>query len=424
MRTLTWEMCVLVLALLGGPHVALCQSQDADPESPADAASVTAPLPAFPSANPLPTYSWHVDSAPSGIELVTLFAEFPQPDDAQGSPNSVPLVSLLRDTLGDADDSNDKLDYLWLLTYTRPTKTQRFFSAIPFFYRRISAGQKTPDTGVPKPLVNLAHSKNRVWTRVSGSVIQWAAFDPQAMPIRAATRSYRTNDLNADRLHVEEAIHFLRLAPTAEYGEPVTPEQRDAVMARLALAKNTLGGLVEEEHLNRLHDSHQADWEAARARNWELLRNSAERAGLYFEPMQLDGQPDQFAVVWFPLDKTFDGSGVSLKKTWKLLQVKNPWDDPRLKDWQGYRQLRSFNAEGALLPRGEAGASQGYVAPLAVYSLTYSRQPLLLADFRSHINTKWREIFQRSWEDLATGVFALSHFTNWYYFAGTASSSS
>ena len=192
-------------------------------------------------------------------------------------------------------------------------------------------------------------------------------------------------------------------------------------MARLALAKNTLGGLVEEEHLNRLHDSHQADWEAARARNWELLRNSAERAGLYFEPMQLDGQPDQFAVVWFPLDKTFDGSGVSLKKTWKLLQVKNPWDDPRLKDWQGYRQLRSFNAEGALLPRGEAGASQGYVAPLAVYSLTYSRQPLLLADFRSHINTKWREIFQRSWEDLATGVFALSHFTNWYYFAGTAS---
>ena len=189
----------------------------------------------------------------------------------------------------------------------------------------------------------------------------------------------------------------------------------------MSLTKNLLGGLVQEEHLDQLNDSHQADWETARGRNWELLRSSAERSGLYFEPMRLDEHPEEYGVIWFPLNKSFRSPGISLKKTWKLLQVKDPWNDVRLKNWDGYRQLRSFDAGGALLPLGESGASEGYVAPLAVYSLTYSRQPLLLADFRSQLNAKWREVFQRSWDDLATGVFALSHFTNWYYFVGNGS---
>src|SRR4051812_25377998 len=45
----------------------------------------------------------------------------------------VPLVSILRDTLGDANRENDRLRYVWPLTYTRPTLKQRFAAAIPFF---------------------------------------------------------------------------------------------------------------------------------------------------------------------------------------------------------------------------------------------------------------------------------------------------
>jgi hypothetical protein len=46
--------------------------------------------------------------------------------------------------------------------------------------------------------------------------------------------------------------------------------------------------------------------------------------------------------------------------------------------------------------------------------------PLLLVDFRSVMHTKWREIFQRTRDDAITGVLGLSHFTNWYYYAGDA----
>ena len=45
-----------------------------------------------------------------------------------------PLVSVLRDTLGDSNPENDKLRYLWPLTYTRPGLGQRIAGAIPFLH--------------------------------------------------------------------------------------------------------------------------------------------------------------------------------------------------------------------------------------------------------------------------------------------------
>ncbi len=57
----------------------------------------------------------------NGSELVTIFyrmnGTFDRPD-TNGERKPVPLISVLRDTLGDDVKENDKLRYVWMLTYT------------------------------------------------------------------------------------------------------------------------------------------------------------------------------------------------------------------------------------------------------------------------------------------------------------------
>src|SRR6185295_18181177 len=71
---------------------------------------------------------------PGGAELITVFARLSGLDPSEASTekdNFVPLVSILRDTLGDNTPENNRLRYVWPLTYTRPTTKQRLAAAIP-----------------------------------------------------------------------------------------------------------------------------------------------------------------------------------------------------------------------------------------------------------------------------------------------------
>src|ERR1700694_5889014 len=61
---------------------------------------------------------------PEGAELDTLLA------------GDFPLISVLVDTLGDSDPTNDSLRNVWVLTYTRPTIIQRIVAGLPFVYVR------------------------------------------------------------------------------------------------------------------------------------------------------------------------------------------------------------------------------------------------------------------------------------------------
>ena len=400
-------------------------------------------------AAPQPASSYHWTITPvegAGAELLTLVGRFDGPGQPTGADN-VPLVAVLRDNLSDANPDNDRLRYVYLLTLIRPTIPQRLLSAVPFFYWQIGEGNHSTDDNPPKPLLDMAAPRHRVWTRLGHTLLQWTAFDPMMMPIRASSRAYRTNEVDHERLHIEEALSFLRQAPADSTGRALTRAELDSVIARLTLAKNFLGGLMSNGHLERVVRAREAQRAATIGRNWELLRTSAERAGLIFEPLHLSGGPSQYAVLWFPVNGSFSAPGISLKKTWKLLNISNPWRDARLNpvngdsgapimkatvskdDGQavttisqsgGYREVRYVDATGGLLPRGQSSPTPVTLAPLAVYSLTYPRMPLLLIDFRSHIRTKWREIFQRTRDDAVSGVLRLSHFTNWYYYAGDA----
>ncbi|HEX6545128.1 MAG TPA: hypothetical protein VF023_02395, partial [Bryobacteraceae bacterium] len=139
-----------------------------------------------------------------------------------------------------------------------------------------------------------------------------------------------------------------------------------------------------------------------------------------FEPLHLASSNEGYAVLWFPLQQEFSAPGLALGSTWKLLHTSNPWTDDRLKNWKGYKQTRQLDANGRLLPEGATGERAVELVPLAVYSLSYPGAPLLMADFRHGLSPKRREILQRGSNELVMGVLGLSHFANWYYFAGQA----
>src|SRR2546427_10038353 len=102
-------------------------------------------------AQPTPTYRVERHPIAGNAELVTLFGRVQTPG-SRLQEFDVPLLSVLRDTLGDTDPENDRLRYVWILTDTRPTPLQRAASALSFFYFR--AGSRQHSDLVPKPVLD------------------------------------------------------------------------------------------------------------------------------------------------------------------------------------------------------------------------------------------------------------------------------
>src|SRR6185436_4273176 len=92
-------------------------------------------------------------------DLLTIFGRLDgMRADGPDSPD-VPLLSVVRDTLGDDNPENDRLRYVWMLTYTQPTVAKRIASAIPFLYQRV--GNKKTASGTPSPILDLANVRRR-----------------------------------------------------------------------------------------------------------------------------------------------------------------------------------------------------------------------------------------------------------------------
>ncbi|MBV8553829.1 MAG: hypothetical protein JOY54_21215 [Acidobacteriaceae bacterium] len=340
------------------------------------------------------------------------------PTNSGGVEGEIPLIAVLRDTLGDANPNNDRLTYVWLLTYAPPNLEQRFLSAIPFFYWRVGDGPDVTRPRDTKPLLNLAAPEHPVFSDGMRDLLQWTLLDPSTTPIRATSRAYRTNDIDHERLHLEEAVSYLRLAPVSDDAAGLTRTQIYTVIARLELRKKMLGGFVNEHQAARLGEEADYQQERVRARNWELLRQCAEKTGLVFEPLSVGGTDGQYAMLWFPVKEASEPLGTSLGPVWKLLNISDPWRDGRLEDWRGPVFHRKMDDNGTLLPAGAPGGERVDLLPLGVYSLNYPKLPLLLVDFRDKLHVRWHEMTQRSINEITAGVIGLSHFTNWYYYVG------
>jgi hypothetical protein len=406
---------VLALALLGACALGQNQGQSRTVASVSDVPADNAPSrtslrQGFESGDRSPVatnqsspYYWKTTSVSDSAQLLTLFCR--ACTIVEGIEQDVPVISVLRDTLGDQITENDRVTYVWLLTYAHPRMEQRILSAIPFFYWRISKVSNSVSKHDTEPFMDLSAPENPMMLQVSRDLLQWTAFDPMSTPVRASTLEYSGKSLDNTRLHLEEAISYLRQAPVSNDAAALTQAQLDTVVARLELRKTLLGGLASENQATRVGVQSDFEQERIRSRNLELLRQWAEKTGLIFEPLSLSGNQDHYAILGFSQKDSAPRGGSSLNSVWKLLGIQNPWNDEGLKNWAGPVYERGLDENG----------SERFI-PLAVYSLDYPKEPLMLIDFRHKLSRRQREVGQRSVDELIAGVLRISHFTSWYFY--------
>ena len=364
----------------------------------------------------LPGPKLYLESQPvgTGAELLTVFGSVP---DKAGSA-SVPLMAVLRDTLGDDNPDNDRLRYVWVLTSTRPTLLQRGAASIPFFYFRPDLGKNADRT--PAAVLDLGATSNPVWKSLAGSATQVMALNSNGTMLRASSQRYRSNLEEYQRTQFVGGLAVLsQLEKDPDSLKLLSESERVEIESRLTLAGQTLGGLVNSQRLPEAYIKQRTKTTETLGHNWELLRQRAEANGLFFEPLGMS-QPPTHALLWVSRDDaTSEGAGKH-HFDGRFLGISNPYGDARIKNWSGYSAQKWFDSEGRPADPDTPGAHVVEMIPLALYALDYPKVPLLLADFRVYHSAKRREMLRYAVTDTVSGVLGITKWSNWPYLAGSS----
>jgi len=350
---------------------------------------------------------------PGGAELITVHAKLAGLE-STANDKWIPLVSILRDTLGDSDTENNRLRYVWPLTYTRPTLRQRLAAAIPFFYTRV--GNKENLSKTPPPALDLASPESEVWDKIFWTALQNILLDPYGTPIKASTSSYRRNTSDYRRSHIIRALSVLTLYQAVKGETVLSPAEMSTIQARLLLTEKTFGGLVDDSNLQSYYAKKTTEARDERGHNWELLRQRAESESLYFEPLLMPDGSATHALLWVAkrdLIKKQDSRYSS-----RFLNIANPWTDKRLLNWKGFVETRYFDSENRPVDSQTPGAEAVEMIPLGLYGLDNPKIPMLLVDFRDSYNPKKREMSRRVLNDVTRNVLSVSKFGNLPFFLG------
>jgi hypothetical protein len=350
---------------------------------------------------------------PGGAELITVHAKLAGVASTEND-NWVPLVSILRDTLGDNDAENNRLRYVWPLTYTRPTMKQRLAAAIPFFYARV--GNKEKLTKTPPPALDLASPESEVWDKIFWTALQNILLDPYGTPVKASTSSYRRNTSDYRRSHLIRALSVLALYQAVKGESAFTPAEMATIQGRLLLSEKTFGGLVDDSDLPNYYARKTTQTRDERGHNWELLRQRAESESLYFEPLLMPDGSATHALLWVAKRDLLKQQGA--RYSGRFLNIANPWTDKRLLKWDGYVETRYFDPENHSVDSETPGAETVEMIPLGLYGLDNPKIPMLLVDFRDSYNPKKREMSRRVLNDVTRNVLSLSKFGNLPFFLG------
>ncbi len=350
---------------------------------------------------------------PGGAELITVHAKLAGLESTTND-KWIPLVSILRDTLGDNNPENNRLRYVWPLTYTRPTVKQRLAAAIPFFYTRV--GNKENLSKTPPPALDLASPESDVWDKIFWTALQGILLDPYGTPIKASTSSYRRNSSDYRRSHIIRALSVLALYQAVEGETVLTPEEMATIQARLLLTEKTFGGLVDDSNLQSYYAKKTTQARDERGHNWELLRQRAESESLYFEPLLMPDGSATHALLWVAKRDLLKQEGSRYSS--RFLNIANPWTDKRLLNWKGYVETRYFDSENHLVDSQTPGAEAVEMIPLGLYGLDNPKIPMLLVDFRDSYNPKKREMSRRVLNDVTRNMLSLSKFGNLPFFLG------
>ena len=373
-------------------------------------------IPAAPAKTPEQGFRLERYEVAGGAELLTIFGTLDGLPRRESQSSEVPLVSVLRDTLGDADPENDRLRYLWMLTYTKPTVVQQVSAAVPFLYSRVADKERAVKNN-PPPVIDLAATDRKVWDDIFWAALQNILIDPYGLPVKLSTRAYRRNVDDYRKAHVIRALAILSLYEAETGAAPAfnTAEMQD-IQTRLMLTEKTLGGLLDDIYLQRFYRKQTTYELDIRGHNWELLRQRAEAESLYFEPLELPDGSATHALVWVARPDLLQNHNRRFES--RFLNIANPWRDERLRNWKGYTQTRYFDDENRPVEPGTPGARPVQMIPLALYGLDHPKIPILLVDFRDGMNPKNREMSRRVLQDVTRSVLSISRFGDLPYFLG------
>ena len=350
---------------------------------------------------------------PGGAELITVHAKL-SGIESDNNDKWIPLVSILRDTLGDNTVENNRLRYVWPLTYTRPSLKQKLAGAIPFFYTRV--GNKNKSTKTPPPAIDLASPESDVWNKIFWTALQNILLDPYGTPIKASTSSYRQNTSNYRKSHIIRALSVLALYQAVQGESAFSPSEMATIQARLMLTDKTFGGLVDDSNLQNYYAKRVAQTHDERGHNWELLRQRAEAESLYFEPLLMPDGSATHAFLWVAKRDLEKQQGARFSG--RFLNIANPWTDKRLLKWDGYVETRYFDADNQPVSSDTPGAQAVEMIPLGLYGLDNPKIPMLLVDFRDNYNPKKREMSRRVINDVTRNILSVSKFGSLPYFLG------
>lgn len=388
-----------------------------------------------------------------GAELLTIFGRLDGMRPYGRPAPEVPLVSVVRDTLSDDDPENDRLRYVWMLTYTQPTMMKRIASAIPFLYQHVG-NKKQASKDAPAPLLDLANTSRQTWNHFFWMGLQHVFLDSYGIPLKAASRSYRQNAADYRSAHVTQALSILgnyenlrqrsrtegdllalsqggdtnaakgndRVvddAATPLLPEPspgFTPGEMLELRARLILSGRTFGGLFGPDKFSGTVEKRSMNSVDIVGHNWEMLRQKSEAEGLYFQPLAMPDGHATHVLLWIARSDLSNRGNRSFDR--RFLNIANPWNDGRLRNWNGYIQTLYFDQDNRpATPDNPRVRAMGMI-PLAIYGLDHLKVPALLVDFRDTLNPKAREMSRRALTDLTRNVFSLSSFGNLPYFLG------
>src|SRR5688572_40195 len=350
---------------------------------------------------------------PGGAELITVHAKLAGLESTEND-NWIPLVSILRDTLGDDNAENNRLRYVWPLTYTRPTLKQRLAAAIPFFYTRVGNKEKLDKT--PPPALDLASPESEVWDKIFWTALQNILLDPYGTPIKASTSSYRRNSSDYRRSHIIRALSVLALYEAVKGESTLSRAEMATIQGRLLLSHKTFGGLVDNSNLQNYYAKKTTQARDERGHNWELLRQRAEAESLYFEPLLMPDHSATHALLWVAKRDLIKQQ--SSRYSSRFLNIANPWTDKRLLNWKGYVETRYFDSENHPVDSQAPGAEAVEMIPLGLYGLDNPKIPMLLVDFRDSYNPKKREMSRRVLNDVTRNILSFSKFGNLPFFLG------
>lgn len=211
---------------------------------------VSAPARDFPRAH------WERVQVNGGSELLTLFSVLPEEAAPDETSQKIPVLSILRDTLGDDDPENDRLRYVWLLVNEKQGPLPRWLTPEPDFGH------------MPRPVVDLSRPGKGVWRAVLRNIVQTMLLDPSCIGIRVPSRSYLSRQTASRTVRLFEVLRdMVRLQEEAERG-PLEADEYSRVLARVLLAERTFGGLVRDESLTRVLERELGLRRQALGKNW------------------------------------------------------------------------------------------------------------------------------------------------------------